>query len=86
MFSEIALGGGYALSNGAKAAGLSSAIGQSLSMLQTLPPNIIQLCCMTLIGFLTEVASNTATASIVVPILLELVRQIPDIYILIMNL
>lgn len=55
----LLLGGGYALSKGAKAAGLNELIGQSLKSLSHLSPSLIQLSCMTIIGFVTEVTSNT---------------------------
>ncbi|CAG7818537.1 unnamed protein product [Allacma fusca] len=72
----ILLGGGYAMSSGAKKAGLSTWIGQSLKALASLPPKgILGIICV-MIAFLTEIASNTATATIVLPILLELSKEL----------
>ncbi|CAG7822929.1 unnamed protein product [Allacma fusca] len=72
----ILLGGGYALSSGAKKAGLSAWVGQSLKALANLPKEgILGIVCL-IIAFLTEIASNTATATIVLPILLELSKEL----------
>ena len=61
------------MSNGAKKSGLSAWIGQSLKTFGTLPPYALLGLICGLIAFLTEIASNTATATLVLPILLELV-------------
>jgi sodium-dependent dicarboxylate transporter 2/3/5 len=71
----ILLGGGYALSKGAKESGLTTEMGEWLRALEGLPPSILQLTVMVIIACLTEVASNSATASIVIPILLELSQK-----------
>jgi len=65
----ILFGGGIAIAKAFGASGLSEAIGQSLSSLTTLPLWIaIGLICLT-VTFLTEMTSNTATTTLLMPIL-----------------
>ena len=66
-------GGGFALSDASRDSGLSAWLGEQLSGLRVLPPFVIMLiiCIMTVI--VTEVASNTATANILLPILAQMV-------------
>ena len=65
----LLFGGGIAISAGFKATGLSGFVGESLSLLGALPPVVLLLAIALVVTFLTEVTSNTATASILLPIL-----------------
>jgi len=66
----ILLGGGFALAKASKQAGLSNYIGQLLYPLKdVLDPWAINLVICLATAMITEVASNTATANILVPIL-----------------
>ena len=69
------LGGGLALSDASNASGLSIWIGQSLSGLAVLPPIAILILMCSLTSALTEVASNTALASILLPVVAQIVKK-----------
>jgi sodium-dependent dicarboxylate transporter 2/3/5 len=61
--------GGIAIATAFGVTGLSSAIGERLAGLTNLPP-LLMLICVTLgVTFLTEVTSNTATTTLLMPIL-----------------
>jgi sodium-dependent dicarboxylate transporter 2/3/5 len=65
----LLFGGGIALARGFQSTGLATWFGDRLSVLQGLPlPLLVLLICL-VVTFLTELTSNTATASIFMPIL-----------------
>jgi len=68
----ILFGGGFALADGFTASGLSQWIGNSMGNLGHLHPLVIILVITTLMIFLTEVTSNTATAQMILPIVAAL--------------
>jgi len=72
----LLLGGGFALAQGFTASGLSLWIGQQLARLGMLPVALILFIFITIVIWLTEVTSNTATASIMVPISASLAAAI----------
>ncbi|XP_036281722.1 solute carrier family 13 member 1 isoform X2 [Pipistrellus kuhlii] len=72
----ILVGGGFALADGCKDSGLSEWIGQKLSPLGSLPPSLIILISCLLVTSLTEVASNAATITLLLPILSPLAEAI----------
>lgn len=68
----ILLGGGFALADVCEHSGLSKAIGHHLLILKDLPhPVIVALVVLSVAG-MTEMMSNTATSSLLLPILGEL--------------
>ncbi|XP_074641717.1 Na(+)/citrate cotransporter-like [Tubulanus polymorphus] len=68
----LLLGGGFALAAASQKSGLSELIGRRLSGLGALPPWFIVLVICALIATLTEITSNTATATLMMPILSDL--------------
>ena len=70
------LGGGFALSDAVKVSGLSDWLGIQLEGLKVLPQfaTLVIVCVMTAI--VTEVASNTATANILLPVLAKMVTYL----------
>ncbi|XP_013404115.1 solute carrier family 13 member 5-like [Lingula anatina] len=68
----ILLGGGFALADGTVKSGLSASIGQSLELLNPLPDWLVVLLVCLLVSFATEVTSNVATVTMLMPILAEL--------------
>jgi len=65
----ILFGGGIGIAKAFGASGLSEAIGQSLTPLSTWPMLVsVGLICLT-VTFLTEMTSNTATTTLLMPIL-----------------
>ncbi|MCO4761498.1 MAG: SLC13/DASS family transporter [Myxococcales bacterium] len=65
----LLFGGGFALAGGFKSSGLSATIGGGVSgLIGTAPIVIIAVVCIGL-TFLTELTSNTATATLVLPII-----------------
>ena len=72
----LLLGGGLALSNGVVHSGLSSLLGAQLLVFQHLSLTLqIFLLCL-FVTFTTEIASNTAIANIILPILASLSIQL----------
>ena len=67
----LLFGGGFALASGFQASGLSNEIGNALMGLKGIHPIalILIVCCT--ITCLTEVTSNTATTTLILPILAE---------------
>ena len=71
----LLLGGGFALSDASEASGLSPWLGEQLTALRDLPPFVIMLIICIMTATVTEVASNTATANILLPILAQMVSK-----------
>ena len=65
----LLFGGGFALASGFKESGLSTWFGEQLSWIGALHPILIILIIATVVTFLTEVTSNTATVEAFLPIL-----------------
>ena len=65
----ILFGGGLAMADGFKATKLADWIGGQVSLLAHAPILVLVIAVTTLIIFLTELTSNTATAAMVMPIL-----------------
>jgi sodium-dependent dicarboxylate transporter 2/3/5 len=65
----LLFGGGIAMSAGFKSTGLSFWLGERLAGLGDWPPLAMILAVTALVAFLTEVTSNTATATIFMPIM-----------------
>ncbi|KAK4023544.1 hypothetical protein OUZ56_008949 [Daphnia magna] len=68
----LLLGGGYAISDASKVSGLSVLLANYLSSLATLPPFAVLLIMCFLTSAITEIASNTAIASILLPIVAQI--------------
>lgn len=65
----LLFGGGIAMSAGFKSTGLSTWLGEGLTGLGGWPPLVMIFAVCALVTFLTEVTSNTATATIFMPIM-----------------
>jgi sodium-dependent dicarboxylate transporter 2/3/5 len=65
----LLIGGGFALAAGVDAAGLSHIIGESMAGLGSLPTVILIGAVVLVVCLMSELGSNTATASLVIPIL-----------------
>ncbi|MEW6237832.1 MAG: DASS family sodium-coupled anion symporter [Candidatus Omnitrophota bacterium] len=65
----LIFGGGICLANGFTESGLSEWIAKQLTFLSGFHPYIIVLACVATVTFLTEVTSNTACATIFMPIM-----------------
>jgi sodium-dependent dicarboxylate transporter 2/3/5 len=65
----ILFGGGLAMAEGFKVTGLATWVGSQVSLLEHAPILVLIIAVTTLIIFLTELTSNTATAAMVMPIL-----------------
>jgi sodium-dependent dicarboxylate transporter 2/3/5 len=68
----LLFGGGLALALAFEDSGLAKWIGESLEQLQFLPFFIILLIVVAAVNFLTEITSNVATVSMVLPVLLAM--------------
>jgi sodium-dependent dicarboxylate transporter 2/3/5 len=65
----ILFGGGFALARGMQDSGLALWIGDRLACLKGIPILAMVVCICFLLTFLTEVTSNTATATMMMPVL-----------------
>jgi len=65
----LLFGGGIALAAGFKTTGLAAWIGQNLGLFSQVPLTIMIMITCFMLTFLTEVTSNTSTATIFMPIL-----------------
>jgi len=81
----LIFGGGFALSNGFQASGLTKLIAQKLIIFRGSPTIIVIFAVCTAVTFVTEVCSNMATISIFLPILasFSLALEIHPLYLLI---
>ncbi|MCG5053035.1 MAG: SLC13 family permease [Myxococcales bacterium] len=66
----LLFGGGIAIAQAFSASGLSAALGGALDGLTRLPPLVMIAGVCLVVTFLTEVTSNTATANVIMPILM----------------
>ncbi|MBI4443216.1 MAG: DASS family sodium-coupled anion symporter [Acidobacteria bacterium] len=65
----LLFGGGFAMAAGFEQTGLSSWVGSLLSGMAGFPPLVLIVATCLLLTFLTEVTSNTATATMAMPVL-----------------
>lgn len=72
----LLFGGGFALAHAFTASGLSQWIGERLHFFQHLPAPLIVLGVSLLVTFLTELTSNTATATMILPVMAALAQGI----------
>ncbi len=68
------LGGGVAIAQTFKATGVSEALAELLGATTTLPPMLMIALIVLLVTFLTEVTSNTATTSMMLPVLIGIAQ------------
>lgn len=55
---------------------LSYRVGEMMQLLQIFPVNVIMAICIFITVFLTNICSNTVTASIFIPIVAELAKSL----------
>ena len=65
----ILLGGGFSLAKGVQASGMAEWLGNGLTIFQGIHPVLLVLIICLTMTFLTEVTSNTATTTLMMPIL-----------------
>jgi len=68
----LLFGGGLAIAEGFTTSGLSEWIGNQLNVLQGINLIVVILCVTLLVIFMTEISSNTATATMMYPIMAAL--------------
>ncbi len=68
----LLLGAGFSLANGFQASGLDMVIAQGLAGIAGVPVLVLVLIIATVVVFLSEVTSNTATATVFMPIMISL--------------
>ncbi len=72
----LLFGGGFALAKGFTESGLSEYIGQRFIGMQELDPMALVAGISSIVVFLTEVTSNTATSQILLPVVASVAKQI----------
>lgn len=65
----LLFGGAFAVAAGFEKSGLTTWLGEQLSLLQTVPYWLILLIIITLVNFLTEITQNMATCTLMMPVL-----------------
>ncbi|MFC4360289.1 SLC13 family permease [Halobium salinum] len=68
----LLLGAGFSLANGFRESGLDTVIAQGFAGIAGVPVVVLILVIATVVVFLTEVTSNTATATVFMPIMISL--------------
>ena len=68
----LLLGAGFSLANGFRESGLDTVIAEGLAGISGVPQVVLVLAIATVVVFLTEVTSNTATATVFMPIMVSL--------------
>lgn len=68
----LLFGGGISIANGFSSSGLASWLGSQLNLLEHVGLFMLLLCIVASVNFLTEITSNLATTSIILPILIPL--------------
>ena len=68
----LLLGAGFSLANGFQESGLDTVIAQALAGIAGAPVVVLVLVIATVVVFLTEVTSNTATATVFMPVMISL--------------
>ncbi|XP_064085746.1 Na(+)/dicarboxylate cotransporter 3-like isoform X2 [Macrobrachium nipponense] len=72
----LLLGGGLAMAEGAQVSGLSRWLGDGLQYFKFMPKGAIAFLLSVIMAMMTEVASNTATASFFLPVIKDLALAI----------
>ena len=68
----LLFGGGLALASAFQSTGLAQYIGQTVQSLTNLPMLVLLICMVLLVNFLTEITSNMATVSMILPIIISI--------------
>ena len=72
----LLFGGGLALAAGFRDTGMANWLGEQMTLLEAVPYFVLLLVLVTAVNFLTEITSNVATASMLMPILAALAFSI----------
>jgi len=72
----LLFGGGLSLATAFEVSGLAAWIGKSLTIFEILPFFLILLLVVTMVNFLTEITSNVATVSMVLPVLIAISKSL----------
>lgn len=72
----LLLGGGFAMAKGCERSGLSAWLGNSLKVLEDLPQTIIVMFMCSIALILTELISNTASITILLPVIHQMALSI----------
>ncbi|CEF60661.1 Sodium/sulphate symporter family-containing protein [Strongyloides ratti] len=70
------LGGGFALASGVQSSGLSASIGGLIGQFSHMPLWLLQIVCFTIAMLVTNICSNTVTASIFIPVVANIASSI----------
>lgn len=71
----VLFAGGLALAEGFSVSGLATYLGSKLAILGDLPFPLVLLIIVAFVNFLTEVTSNVATASVLLPVIASMAEQ-----------
>merc|ERR1712215_156322 len=71
----LLMGGGFALAEGAKVSCLTHKVGAALEAIGHFPPPLILLVLCVVTSVISQIASNTATSSMIIPVVLIMAQS-----------
>ncbi|KAH6944472.1 hypothetical protein HPB50_003346 [Hyalomma asiaticum] len=72
----LLIGSGFAIAEGMRVSGLSELMGQKLSTLGHMPPFPLMICLSIVSSFMSELVSNSATCTVLLPVFDELAKDL----------
>uniref|UniRef100_A0A224YZU8 Na+/dicarboxylate, Na+/tricarboxylate and phosphate transporter n=1 Tax=Rhipicephalus zambeziensis TaxID=60191 RepID=A0A224YZU8_9ACAR len=72
----LLIGSGFAIAEGMRVSGLSELMGQKLSTLGHMPPIPLMICLSIVSSFMSELVSNSATCTVLLPVFDELAKDL----------
>lgn len=72
----LLIGSGFAIAEGMRVSGLSELLGQKLATLGHMPPVPLMICLSIVSSFMSELVSNSATCTVLLPVFDELAKDL----------
>ncbi|XP_075534448.1 Na(+)/dicarboxylate cotransporter 3-like [Dermacentor variabilis] len=72
----LLIGSGFAIAEGMRVSGLSELMGQKLATLGHMPPVPLMICLSIVSSFMSELVSNSATCTVLLPVFDELAKDL----------
>lgn len=72
----LLIGSGFAIAEGMRVSGLSELMGQKLATLGHMPPIPLMICLSIVSSFMSELVSNSATCTVLLPVFDELAKDL----------
>ncbi|XP_070385799.1 solute carrier family 13 member 1-like [Dermacentor albipictus] len=72
----LLIGSGFAIAEGMRVSGLPELLGQKLATLGHMPPVPLMICLSIVSSFMSELVSNSATCTVILPVFDELAKDL----------